>query len=240
MSIKAIVFDMDDTLFREIDYIFSGYKAVDKWLVENFQIHNFYKIATSLFRKGYRKNTFNKALEQLGKICNEELIMEMINIYRTHTPTIELCEDAKWLINHLIDSVKLGVISDGYLSAQEKKVEALKLKGKFHSIVLSDLYGRQNWKPSPLPYVIVSQELNCLHKECLYIGDNVNKDFITAKELGWKTIYIRRNDGIYFESPVKPEYSAHYQIQNLKELYWIEDCKHLFIDSEDYRRVVMK
>ncbi|MCQ6278891.1 HAD family hydrolase [Bacillus sp. EB600] len=239
MKIKALIFDMDDTLFNEIDYIFSGYKAVDKWLRENFEIVGFYNIATFLFNNGIRKNIFNKSLELLKMNFNEGMIIDMVNVYRGHEPTIQLLEDARWVLQHLLGSTKLGLISDGYLISQEKKVNALKIEEQFHSIILTDKLGRKNWKPSPIPYIQASKELNCQHHECIYIGDNVSKDFITAKRLGWKTVHICRENGIYSAVNNINEYSAHYQIRDLRELYNIQELEHVFVYPIDNKDVVI-
>jgi putative hydrolase of the HAD superfamily len=232
MTIKAIIFDMDDTLCSERDYIMSGLKAVNNWVLQNLHTTGFYDKATQLFENGEKKLIFNKTLESLNITYSESHIGEMINIYRSHTPDIQLFKDAKWVLNRLEKSVKLGVISDGYRDAQKKKVEALKLSERFHSIVLSDIYGRMHWKPSFVPYHIVSLELKCLHRECVYIGDNVTKDFISAKKLGWKTVHINRRDGIYSDKDMGHEYNAHYQINDLRELADINELKHLFIKND--------
>ncbi|MFJ5759885.1 HAD family hydrolase [Neobacillus sp. NPDC093182] len=237
MKINALVFDLDDTLFKEIDYIFSGYKAVDEWLRETHEISGFNSIATQLFNSGIRKNTFNRSLELLNVSFNENMIIDMVNIYRNHEPDIKLFDDAEWVIRNLASSIKLGLISDGYLTTQEKKVKALKLRERFSSIILSDKFGRSNWKPSPIPYIKSSLQLNSSHHECIYIGDNVSKDFITAKKLGWKTVHISRNDGIYSNTLVSQEYHAHFEIRDLRELQNILDLNKLF-DSPNQKVVV--
>lgn len=52
MMIKAIVFDMDDTLYKEKDYVVSGFKAVDDWIKEKYKKTGFYNIAIQLFDSG--------------------------------------------------------------------------------------------------------------------------------------------------------------------------------------------
>ncbi|MEH7549366.1 HAD family hydrolase [Neobacillus vireti] len=228
MKINAIVFDLDDTLYKESDYVFSGFRSVDKWLRDFYEIRGFYSIATRLFNEGVRKNIFNKTLENLNFKFNENIIKSMVNIYRTHDPKIKLLEDANWAMGNLQNSVKLGLISDGYLITQQKKINALNINGIFDSIILTDSYGRKNWKPSPIPYIKAVEQLSCSHVECLYIGDNITKDFITAKKLGWKTVHIRRVEGIYFNTHGSQDYHAHYEIKDLRELPNISEFRHLF------------
>lgn len=209
---------MDDTLYEEKEYVLSGYKAVDKWVKDKYKITGFLEVASKLFNLGERKRIFNKTLELLNVDYDENTICSMLDVYRSHTPEIRLLTDADWVIKSLIDSVKLGLISDGYLVSQKKKVEALKLDQRFHSIILSDQFGREHWKPSRTPYEKACSELNCEHNECVYVGDNLHKDFITAKKLGWSTVHINRPNGIYSNANVTEEYKADFKIRNLTEL----------------------
>lgn len=228
MKINAIVFDLDDTLYKESDYVLSGFRSVDKWLRDMYEIRGFYNIATKLFNEGDRKNIFNKALQILNFNFNEEIIKSMVNIYRTHEPEINLLDDASWALVNLQNSIKLGLISDGYLITQQKKINALNINGIFHTIILSDSFGRKSWKPSPIPYIKATEQLSCSHVECLYIGDNITKDFITAKKLGWKTVHIQRKEGIYFNTHGSQDYRAHYEIKDLREITNILELRHLF------------
>ncbi|MGE7937946.1 HAD family hydrolase [Bacillus paramycoides] len=231
MVIKAIVFDMDDTLYKEKDYVVSGFKALDDWVKENYKKTEFYDIAMRLFNSGERKQVFNKTLDKLNIDYDEKLIGNLIEHYRFHKPDIQLLEEADWVLNNLIHSVKIGLISDGYLVAQERKINALKLKERVHSIILTDKFGKKYWKPSEIPYEKISRELQVPHQQCVYIGDNVSKDFITAKKLKWLTVHINREDGIYHNLIVEQAYKAHYTIDNLRRLPDIPVLKHMFLDT---------
>lgn len=231
MQINAIVFDMDDTLYKEREYVISGFKTVDNWVKEKYRKTGFYDTAIQIFNSGEKKLVFNRTLEKLNIRYDEQIIRHMIEEYRFHEPEIHLLEEAEWVINHLIDAVKIGLISDGFLITQKKKVDALKLKEKFHSIILTDLFGREHWKPSHVPYEQVTRELRVSPPQCVYIGDNENKDFITAKKLGWTTVHIDREDGIYANQVVEENYRAHYKINDLRELSDIPVLKHMFIET---------
>ncbi|WP_439021837.1 HAD family hydrolase [Bacillus thuringiensis] len=231
MVIKAIVFDMDDTLYKEKDYVVSGFKAVDDWIKEDYKKIGFYNIAIQLFDSGERKFVFNKTLEKLNIAYDEKLISNLIEKYRLHKPDIQLLDEADWVLSNLTNTVKIGLISDGYLITQERKINALKLKERFHSIILTDKLGREYWKPSQLPYEKISKELQVPHQQCVYIGDNLSKDFITAKKLNWITVHINREDGIYRNLIVEQDYKAHYTIDNLRRLPDIPVLKHMFLNT---------
>jgi putative hydrolase of the HAD superfamily len=228
MTINAIVFDMDDTLYDEKDYVVSGFNAVDQWIKEKCEISGFYKTALELFESGERTLIFNKTLARLGMVYDDVFIKSMVDYYRSHEPDIYLSDDAGWIFENLRDSVKIGLISDGYLVAQEQKVRALKLQEKCHSVILTDRWGKRHWKPSPVPYEQASRDLQLPHDQCVYIGDNPNKDFITAKRLGWTTVHINRKRGVYSGSTVELEYRAHYTVADLRQLPGLPILTHMF------------
>ena len=216
--IKALVFDLDDTLFPEHEFVQSGFQAVGDWISEKYSIPGFFEVAWKLFAAGKRGNIFNLTLEDLGIEYEPFMIQKLLQIYREHQPTLFLHNDARWAINYFKDNQRLGIITDGYLTTQQNKVSALEIEQNFEIIVYTDLYGRENWKPSPFPYLKVMELTGCQGSECVYVGDNPRKDFVTAKKLGWLTIQICRQGGEYSTVRSEPGYEADRTILSLTEL----------------------
>ena len=67
-------------------------------------------------------------------------------------------------------------------------------------------------------YINMSDFFNVKANECIYVGDNPNKDFIGAKELGMKTIRIIRKNGDHINTFLDNAHEADYIIKNLYEL----------------------
>lgn len=217
---KNIVFDLDDTLFLEKDFVFSGFRAVASWLEENKMLgySKFYNACVSLYDEGKRSNIFNHVLNEHNFSYGASFISELVNIYRSHFPEVSLFPEAKMILQKLHGEYNLAIITDGYLNTQVNKVKALGVEKYFDFVVYSDLGGRDAWKPSPWSYLQVMNHYGCVGKECVYIGDNIAKDFITAKKLNWKTIYVKRADGVYSDFPTSEEYEAHHKIDSLLHL----------------------
>lgn len=232
--IKAVIFDMDDTLYLERDYVISGFKAVDAFLKDK-GIRGFSNQAISLFEQGNRGKIFNEALDLLQVQYSAEDIKELINVYRNHTPNIALDKDALETLNYFQDKIPLGLITDGYLVAQRNKAAALKLEMFMDKLIFTDEYGRENWKPSKLPYEMMKDYFGCNHAELVYIGDNLSKDFVTPNKLGWTTVRLRRSNGEYTKEIVKAGYEAQYLIDsliNLKEIINQINCGRSVIDEQ--------
>lgn len=216
--IKCVVFDLDDTLFPEHEFVMSGFRAVGEWIFQQYTVTGFYDLARQLFEQGKRGNIFNIALEQLAINCETNLIHELVWVYRNHKPEIVLYDDALWAIEYLRLHKLLGIITDGFLQTQRNKVASLDIERYFDAIIYSDEYGRESWKPSQVPYLKLMESLGCRGNECIYVGDNPTKDFVTAKKMGWNTIKISRSQGEYSNIKIERNYEADFKITTLFEL----------------------
>lgn len=219
--IEAIVFDLDDTLYPEHEFVKSGFKAVDDWVVKSYHVKNFYQIALNFFEGGERGKIFDLTMKSLNINYNPPMISKLVEIYRYHEPNISLFDDAKWIIGHYKKQKKLGIITDGYLNVQKNKVRSLGIQKDFDAVIYSDQFGSSGWKPSPKPYHGAMGLLKCLGSQCLYVGDNPIKDFVTAKILGWKTVQICRENGIHPTISPSKNHEADMKISSLIEL---KDC----------------
>lgn len=218
--IKAVVFDLDDTLISEIEYIKSGFKAVASKISKEHELDEFYVYETMdrLFEES-SKNVFNRLLDNLEIDYDIEYIKYLIRIYRNHMPSIKLYDDAKELLDYLKNSeIKLGIITDGYQVTQRNKLKVLNIDEYFECIVITDELGREYWKPHRKPYDIVKKTLGLQYEEIVYVGDNINKDFITANKLGINTVMINRLEGVYSNIDKGEAYKAKIEINTLTSL----------------------
>ena len=69
----TFIFDLDDTLYDEREYVRSGFDAVDNYMASN-GVHGFGNTIWSLFENGARGNTFNLALEVHNEPISSGLI----------------------------------------------------------------------------------------------------------------------------------------------------------------------
>lgn len=218
--IKAIVFDLDDTLISEKEYIKSGFKQVANKIAKenNLDEKSIYELIMDTFDED-SKNVFNRVLDKLGIQYEIEYIKELINYYRNHMPNIKLYNDAKYILDTLKNKgIKLGMITDGYKITQRNKLEVLNISDYFEYIVVTDELGREFWKPHQKPYEIIKQNLNVEYENMVYVGDNISKDFITPNKLGMNTILINREEGIYSGVQMGDEYLAKLKVKSLLDL----------------------
>lgn len=220
MTIKVLLFDLDDTLYEEKQFVKSGFIKVAEFIEDKLKINkkDFYKILIDIFNGGSRGNIFNLALKKANVAYEENIIRAMVKIYREHNPEIKLTEDVKSLLIKLRGIYSLGIITDGYYEVQKKKVHSLRLEELFDSIIYTDEYRREYWKPNVFSYKLALERFKIVPGEAVYIGDNPHKDFIGAKKIGITTIRVINKDREYSNVSLNKEYEADYEIRELHEI----------------------
>jgi putative hydrolase of the HAD superfamily len=198
---SVIVFDLDDTLYNEIEYLKSAYRAIAIFLdKENWKF--LYSKMFSLYRS--EENVFS-FLEERYEVEKNYLI----NMYRNHTPEIHLFNNVLEILESIkAKGGKLGIITDGRSNTQLAKIKALGIEKLFDEIIISETIGSE--KPSVLNYKSIEKALK--GSEYYYIADNFKKDFVTPNAIGWKTIgltdnglNIHRNTHLYCDELHKPQ-----------------------------------
>ncbi len=218
-GIRVLVFDLDDTLYAERSYAYSGFEAVGDWLRQRIACPvDPVARMRELFETGDRRRIFDTLLAEFGCPDPENLVPGMVWCYREHTPTIQLAPDAAELLRELKGLLHLGLVSDGPLAMQERKVAALCLSEWLDPIVLTDVWGTPYWKPHPRGFELIQHVTGCKGAACLYVADNAAKDFVAPRRLGWRTVQICRSEGVYARIPPHPDGIPEARVGTLREL----------------------
>lgn len=217
--IKALVFDLDDTLYPERAYAFSGFEAVAERFADRLgdAVHAA-AVMRELFDSEHRPRVFNALLPRLGVNETPDLIREMIDAYRFHRPTIALYGDADAALTRLRPGYRLGIITDGPAAQQRAKVEALGVIARVDAVILTAELGPGFAKPHPRAFELMAEKLGTPHGNCAYIADNPAKDFVAPNALGWTTIRILRPGGVYQDASTAEGGAPQHVIISLDEI----------------------
>lgn len=191
------VFDMDDTLYLERDYVRSGFDAVDAWARETMSLEGVGERAWTLFLAGARNTTLSDAFADCGRRMKEHEVSDVVAVYRAHTPTIALCVDASEALERLFKTCSIAVITDGPPVSQRAKAAALRLSRYANPIVFTGEFGPQWHKPRPLAFAHVESVLHARPESCTYVADNPLKDFSAPNKRGWQCIRVIRPGGLH-------------------------------------------
>lgn len=208
----VFVFDLDDTLYNEMDYHVSGVKSVAKFLGDIFKCDV--------------ESILNRIISQeekdlWGSVCKhlklpasvkESLLWQ----YRLHLPNISMTSEVCELLDYLLEfSAGVAILTDGRVVTQRNKLCALKIN--HIPAYISEEFGTM--KPDPAMYrLIAGQYPGC---RFVYIGDNPKKDFIAPNQLGWMTIGVRdngRNVHAQDLNSFHKEYLPHIWLSSLNDL----------------------
>lgn len=218
MNVKVIVFDLDDTLYDEINFVKSGFKEVSKYFLYKYNLdyESFYNFAFYNLKKYGRGKVFDEVLKHFH-IYTKTNIKKAISIYRTHKPDINLPEETLNVLNFFIKkNIPIFIVTDGNKIVQNNKIEALKLREYIKKDFITYRYGLKYSKPSTYCFekIAILEKVN--YSDIVYVGDNPNKDFINIKKLGFRTIRIKK--GMFADIVKSYEYEAELIIKELEDL----------------------
>ncbi|KQC11941.1 MAG: hypothetical protein APR63_11965 [Desulfuromonas sp. SDB] len=198
---KAIFFDLDETIYSEFDYRMGAFRNTALWLQKNENI-DFESVMKSIIDIIDSKGSlYRNIFQDIVNLYNldSKMINQLIDVFRSYTPVIQPYPDFCEFIKKASDSYHLGIITEGIGYVQRKKIEALKLKSWIEdkAIIISDEFNPPTKKDNISLFIFASSIFNLPGKECIYIGDNPEKDFEQPYKLGWFTVRIHR--GVYKE-----------------------------------------
>jgi putative hydrolase of the HAD superfamily len=196
---RAVVFDIDDTLYLERDYVRSGFAAVGRLVRERTGMPDFAEQAWALFLAGTRRTIFDRILAGYGISPTPSLVGELVECYRRHDPEIALLPDAATALGRLAadPTAAIAVLTDGPLASQQAKATTLELERWAELLVFTDELGPEWSKPSPLAFALVEERLGVAAARCVYVADNPAKDFAGPVGRGWRAVRIRRPESLH-------------------------------------------
>lgn len=194
IMIKLLVFDLDNTLYPEIEYVRSGFRSVADFLSNKIGVNReeiFADLMESLEKHGRGKN-FDYLVTKYDGVDKEELI----RIYRDHLPKIELKAKIKKYLEVLKKKHTLCLLTNGWPDVQKQKVKALGLEKFFDKIFYAQEDGEEFKKPHRKFFDKIIEHYKLNPEEILMIGDDEEADMIGASRVGMQTFWIREIDDI--------------------------------------------
>jgi len=215
----VIVFDLDDTLYDEMTFVHSGFRAVAAFLEERKGIPSDQSYADMLERleRDGRGKVFDAVLRK-HRCFSKYMARQCVSVYRAHQPDIKLLPDAERALESLGGLYPLYIVTDGNKHVQWNKLKALGLAGHPHirRCFVTRRFGIRHEKPSPYCFGLICRAERTEPRDVIYIGDNPNKDFVGIKPLGYRTVRVQR--GSYAGLRKSAEYEAEYEIDDLTQL----------------------
>jgi HAD superfamily hydrolase (TIGR01509 family) len=216
--IKAVLFDVDGTLFDRVlaqkevcalivkqlprifgdlkpERVLEAYLESDRVSTERFDAG-----APSEALRDLRNSLF---LQLLG--LKEDLAAAISEIYVRDYPKVKTPVDgAIPVVKKLSRKFKVGIVSNGLADVQYTKLETIGLRHLFSCIVLSEEFGIR--KPDSKIFHHAVSLLHLQPAECLYVGDSYINDVIGAKTAGMQACWFNPESLKSQDENIKPEF----------------------------------
>jgi HAD superfamily hydrolase (TIGR01509 family) len=166
------VFDLDDTLYPETQYISQAYTEIAQKIARRSD-HDEQEMANFLldeFRLGKRHALFDRFLNQFH--LDVSVKQEMLHLLRTIkvTEPLVLYPGMKQLLNTLIIQKKQRyIITNGNVEQQKNKVEQLGIESLFDGIIYANEFSP---KPNTASWEVLSTKFQLKRSDAVYIGDS--------------------------------------------------------------------
>ncbi len=211
--IKAVVFDLDHTLYDR----YATLKVVSKKIKEQFKINpdlSQEKIADIMINtdryfvhKGWNVlqyeliNNTNLFVEKPQHDEYRQFVMgEFMNI------AVEFPFVKPMLTQLRTTGYKLGLITNGREALQKQKLKLLELEDFFDKIYIGGMHPFA--KPSTEPFKIMAEWLNVKTSEMVYVGDNPENDIEASRNAGCIPIFVNTTNTWVLPHIEKPKFSV--------------------------------
>lgn len=205
--IKAIIFDLDDTLFdhsgssklalNELKNSFDCFaniplEEIEKKHLELLEDIHAKKVLTGMLSVPEARIERMKGLFAMAGFYSD------YHFYERTASFYKKCYESSWravpgtieLLNRLKGKYKIGIISNNLLEEQNRKISKCGFTGLYDEMVVSDEYKIN--KPDKRLFQILLDKLGVNAEEAILIGDAWENDIIGAVNAGIKSIWFNR------------------------------------------------
>jgi putative hydrolase of the HAD superfamily len=186
---RAVVFDLDDTLYPYRRFVESGLAAVAAYLEQSHGVNGRWALNWLLqaSRGADRGHELQGCLAVLR--LSPGLLPVLLRILRAHTPTIQLPHASARALEMLrSDGWRLGVLTNGAPSVQARKVEALGVAPSVDAVVYAAEHGSGAGKPEVEPFAEVARRLGVAPGRIVFVGDDARADVAGATNAGMHAV----------------------------------------------------
>lgn len=214
--LKGVVFDLDHTLFDR----YATLTAIMPSFCEHFDVAVTVEKAAQMLcfaDKQFVHIGWRKIIEYLtaeGMFVTvpdfEDYSSFLLGKFREFAVPYDF---TKPMLKKLRDTgLKLGIITNGDVSLQSRKIELLDLEKEFDEILITGSVGIH--KPNPEPFLVMAQRLELSPSELLYVGDNPLNDVEGSRNAGYTPVFVNTTESWVFPEVERCEY----KIENVGEL----------------------
>ena len=187
---RALILDLDDTLYPERRFALSGYAEVARAVERQhgFAARDAFRILRDALVTGRRNEAFQTLAGRIGiHLSHVDAFRE---IYRRHQPRLRLPRTSRAALMLARRSWRIAVLTNGWPAVQRSKVAALGLASMVDAVVYAHEVGEG--KPDAAVFLATCQALDVSPGRAVMAGDDPWCDIDGARRAGLRVIRVRQ------------------------------------------------
>ncbi|MCB1599722.1 MAG: HAD-IA family hydrolase [Xanthomonadales bacterium] len=192
-AIRALVFDLDDTLIDQRRWMLAKLEFIGSALDGKIEADRFRELAWQVVDEGPHDRMLDLLIERMAIDVDREW---MIEAYRRALPvTTPLHDDVTDVLGCLRGrNLRLGLLSDNPPASQRSKLaQAPVLEPLLDAVVFTREFGAE--KPDPAGFQAVAAQLGVPPQSILMVGDNPIRDALGAYRAGFAGCLLVQRTG---------------------------------------------
>lgn len=214
MTVDAVYFDLDDTLYDYLRYAKTGLDSAAEYLETRTGHRLHAELYDIYFEEELTEGTFDVLIERHG--LDSELAPELVEAFHNATEPLEPYPETEQVLSQLSGAYRLGLITDG--RGGHAKLDRLGLEEYFETVLVTPTIGRSKHDPEVFERALSA--LSVSPEDAMYVGDDPRVDFRVPNELGMATVRLRQGRYTSLE-PEDSDASPDREIQYLDDLLGI-------------------
>ena len=207
MSLKTVLFDLDDTLYDHqygsraaLEAIYACYPwfqtiALDELERQHSQLLEHYHaklLRGEITLDEVRFARFRDLSARYEGSIEPSDVHSLVRLYReTYLRSERLVSGAAALLDRLrTEGLKIGLVTNNTVAEQMGKLERCGLASRFDVLAISEAEGVP--KPDPRIFAAALQLLGCASDEAVMVGDSWSADIEGARAAGIRAIWLNR------------------------------------------------
>jgi len=194
-ELRAVLFDLDDTLFEQRDWLEGAWAAVAAAATPfGLEPRAFCRALREVCDEGsHRGEIIDRALARSGR--TDVAVAPLLAAFRAHAPErLDPYPGVADALDSLRSHVAVALVTDGDPAIQRAKLRALGLESRFDIVVFGDELGREHRKPSPAGLLAALLALGVEPGAAVYVGDRPDTDVAAAAAAGMRAIRVRTGE----------------------------------------------
>jgi putative hydrolase of the HAD superfamily len=194
VSSRAILFDLDDTLYPYSGFVRSGFRAVARRLAteRGLSPRLVLRVLRAAWTSGNRGRELQVLCERLGLPAS--LVPPLVALMREHVPSLRLPQETREVLQTLRRDWRIGIVTNGNPDIQRRKIAALGLEPLVDAIVCARECGDGRGKPAPAAFQAGLERLHASTATTVFVGNDRETDVAGADAAGLPVIHLVDGD----------------------------------------------